>query len=234
MKNDNKTTNFRPENAQKYFRQFSETNIKFLRHIAKTIFEELETAPYELDVLGLEVYNISFFDSRTTLEPYDKTARLITKVGQDFRFCFNASSKSVDTLVYLISMEIVNKKNFHFFYKELNKFIENHLTEEETTFNNDKIILNNKSCSVPPDTMESEFCGAMYKLGKIDQLVEWYDIAEHIEGERPPKQESHQTQRPKDLERYHSAMRRVNERARECFGINELFTYKKRYFTRTK
>lgn len=256
MKNDNEKPKHNSLTAKEFFSQLSKKELLKIRVLANVIKDELEITKkytskekerdrYELeDIMNDDepiehmnfensdyVLRINFGRVSLSITP-DEFRKLLRKVGRAFRFFDPTTAQDSPPMKDYYNVGITSKENFDFFYAKLNQFIASQGIENTTEFIGNNIIFEGKKCPIPPDTLESEFCRAMYGRSKKDEPVEWHDIVEFIENERPPKQESHQIQWTMDLERYYSAMRRVNDKVRKCFGIDELFSYKKRYFTR--
>lgn len=254
MKNDNEKPKHNSLTAKEFFSQFSKENLLKIKVLTDVIRSELEITKkcthkekedYRSELEGIldeecivcdfensdYVLRLNFGRIPLNLTP-DEFIKLLHKVGNAFRFLDPTTTQDSPPSKDYYNVGITTKENFDFFYKQLNQFIASQGIENTTEFIGNNIIFEGKKCPISPDTLESEFCRAMYSRGKKDEPVEWHDIVEFIENERPPKQESHQIQWTMDLERYHSAMRRVNDKVRKCFGIDELFSYKKRYFAR--
>lgn len=108
------------------------------------------------------------------------------------------------------------------------------LSETEYDEKGKKIIFKNKKCLIPPGSLEDELCLAIYRLKKVNEPIEWFDIAEIIEGERLSKPEPGETQWPVEFYKYYDAVIRINKKAKKCFGIKKLIEYKKQHFTRIR
>jgi len=256
MKNDNENDNINPEKAEEFFNKFPKEYLTKIKMVADFLENELKTAKKytknekelersnlsdildePVDTISYEhsdyVLRINFGRVNAEINP-DEFIEISKKLGNAFRFIDPTIPEYNPAKENDYYVGISSRKNFDLFYNQLLQYIHAHGIENQTEFKDNKIIFDNNECPIPPDTLENEFCKAMFRLGKVGQPVEWYDVSEFIEGEEHPKQESHQTQRPIAFERYHSAMRRVNEKAQTELGIDELFTYKKLYFTRNK